>query len=156
GPHECLERLLQALSLLGVQGLELPEDRMLGALFADGQDRAGDVPRRQTTEEGVGCLTASQAALWQRLSSDGLDKESDRYETEREDLERALQARAAQVTQLKSKAKEQASEIDILNQRVAWLDAQVVEIHASHSWRMTAPLRALSTEMRKIRAVVAR
>lgn len=155
-PRECLEELLQALGRLGVQGLELPEARMLEALIAPAPDCAGEVARRHAAEDVAVGLTAAQKFLWQRLSSGGLDAEADRNETEREGLARALNARAAQVADLKSKAKAQASEIEILNQRVAWLDAQAVEIQASRSWRITAPLRALATTTRKTRTALAR
>src|SRR5699024_8710143 len=59
-------------------------------------------------------------------------------------LERELAARRAQVRQLKAEVRERNSEIAILNQRLECMDAQIRELHASTSWRVTAPLRSLA------------
>ena len=96
----------------------------------------------------------SQKELWKQLSLGSLDRRSNGLPARRDTLERALNARVEQVAELKAKAKEQASEIGILSQRVAWLDAQVMELQASSSWRITAPLRALSTAGRKFRKLL--
>lgn len=65
-------------------------------------------------------------------------------------LERELAARRAQVRQLKAEVRERNSEIAILNQRLEWMDAQIRELHASTSWRVTAPLRSLARSVRQL------
>src|SRR5690606_41258047 len=64
--------------------------------------------------------------------------------------ERELAARRAQVRQLKAEVRERNSEIAILNQRLEWMDAQIRELHASTSWRVTAPLRSLARSVRQL------
>src|SRR5690606_32334685 len=55
-----------------------------------------------------------------------------------------------QVMQLKAEVRARSSEIAILNQRLEWMDAQIRELHASTSWRVTAPLRFLASAARQI------
>lgn len=65
-------------------------------------------------------------------------------------LERELALRRAQVMQLKAEVRERSSEIAILNQRLEWMDAEIRELHASTSWRITAPLRVLASAARQL------
>lgn len=65
-------------------------------------------------------------------------------------LERELVARRAQVMQLRAEVRERSSEVAILNQRLEWMDAQIRELHASTSWRITAPLRLLASAARRL------
>ena len=150
-PEECLGKLLRELGGLGVQGLETPG----GGFFQSWgfqPDPFGGAAAQQEREEAGDGLTSGQDRLWRELSLGMQDEESAQSGAGRQALENAHHGRTAQVADLKSKVKEQASEIDILNQRVAWLDAQVLEFQASQSWRITAPLRAVSNTMRKMRA----
>ena len=146
-PRQCLGNLLRKLEVLGVPGLEIPGSQALEALLSLDPDEVG----QEAQESDEGLLTPSQKELWEALSMGRVDGLADRQRAECESLERALHNRTAQVAALKTRAKEQAGEIGILNQRVAWLDAQVMELQASSSWRLTAPLRALSTAVRKFR-----
>lgn len=71
-------------------------------------------------------------------------------------LGRVLEEKKAQVLVLKSEAKKASAEINILSQRVALLDAQVMEIYASSSWRVTKPLRFVSEAVQKAKLVLGR
>src|SRR5690606_14684203 len=95
-PRECLEKLLQELDRLGVQGLAPPEGRQLEALLASGPDRAVEMPRRLTGEEVASELTPSQEGLWRVLSTGKPGDERDR-QGERWGRERVLHARSTQV-----------------------------------------------------------
>ncbi|MGH8815926.1 MAG: hypothetical protein ACREX5_04980, partial [Achromobacter pestifer] len=150
-PEECLGKLLRELGRLGVQGLETPGDGLFQR-FDFQPDPVGGAAAQQEREEAGDGLTSGQDRLWRQLSLGMQDGESARSGAGRQALDSAHDRRTAQIADLKSKVKEQASEIDILNQRVAWLDAQVLEFQASQSWRITAPLRAVSNAMRELRA----
>src|SRR5690606_12232485 len=124
-PRECLDALLAALAGLGIEGLAMPGDPGI-----PGEPPAANA--RTATN-----LTPAQERIWRQLVSGGPGPDP--------------QAPNDQVGDLKSKNRAQAREIEILNQRIAWLDAQVLEIQASRSWRITAPLRAASTKLRDMR-----
>lgn len=150
-PEECLGKLLRELERLGVQGLEASGQEPFQS--PDLQPRvAGVTVAQQEREEADEGLSAGQKRLWRQLLLGMEEEKSARSGVGPKTLESAHHVRAAQIMDLKSKMKEQASEIDILNQRVAWLDAQVLEFQASQSWRITAPLRAVSSAMREVRA----
>lgn len=125
-PRECLDALLAALAGLGIEGLAMPGDPGIPG------EPPGANARTATN------LTPAQERMWRQLVSGGPGP--------------APQAPNDQVGELKSKNRAQAREIEILNQRIAWLDAQVLEIQASRSWRITAPLRAIATKLRDVRA----
>src|SRR5690606_36616659 len=125
-PRECLDALLAALAGPGIEGLAMPGDPE-----TPGELPASDVPPATR-------LTPAQESIWRQLISGESGP--------------APRAPNDQVGELKSMNRALAREIEILNQRIAWLDAQVLEIQASRSWRITAPLRAVSTKLRDVRA----
>ena len=142
-PRKCVGELLQTLEGLGLRGLELPAGLALELRFSR---MASDDQTFDSRD-----LTPSQRELWRQLSSGKAPGGFDRPEARREALERTLAARVAEVAELKAKVKGQTSEINILNQRIEWLDRQVMDLQASSSWRITAPLRDVSVAMRKLR-----
>lgn len=59
-----------------------------------------------------------------------------------------LDSAAAQLSELKLALKERNLEKKVLSQHNATLEAQLKEMYASHSWRVTAPLRSMSLALK--------
>lgn len=142
-PVRRLRQLVDELAALGIGGLHVPADvDSIGDLLALAPDTDTDACGLQR-----GPARAAEALAVPRWRAGEAAAQDDASEV----LRRTLQEREAQLASLRLKLKEQAKEIGILDQRVAWLDAQVLELQASTSWRITAPLRSVSGAMRKAR-----
>lgn len=141
-PVQRFGLLVEELAARGIGGLRVPGDDSVREIFSalEKDDAAG----------GDGLLAPSQEALWHRLSGKHPEQPGARRDREQQAPWGAPHERDAQAA-LKLKVKEQAKELGILNQRVAWLDAQVMALQASSSWRITAPLRSVSSAVRRTR-----
>lgn len=177
-PRACIKKLTLELAELGVQCPANPADAHLEGLPAPYLEDGGSSLRTEHF------LTSSQDALWRGLRSGQavrawghacpppghievlrdlesrrrafgrLKQELEAQRAARQALERTLAARTAQVAKLKSEAKEDKGEISILKQRVESLDALMSEMHASRSWRITAPLRSITVAAQGVRSAV--
>lgn len=167
-PEGCIDGLLKELARLGAAGLARPRLRALEDACgpASSEDDQGEGVEQFLTERqrslwhrlrsGEALLVASQPALdcavvetlrdleARKRSEERLVVELVRQRAQLLSTQQELDAKTAQILKLRSDAKEKASDVSILSGRIELMYAQIAELHASRSWRITAPLRSAS------------
>lgn len=151
-PQKVVRALVKELRRQSAAGLKVPDDNTISAFISEDLHH-----HRSDRSDADIFLSHSQHDLWQRLRSGELLREEESAnvtENVRQHL-RDLEAREIGVQRLRNQLKATEERVRTLEAQLKSLSAEtkkhkakwetsIGDLHASFSWRITAPLRALS------------